>query len=143
MKTGEEKARYIVREIRNIRSYRRIIDDLNQELKDNERKRRELQVPHSSLGAEKVAPTVSPKGIGGILMDSYGEDTELENERAKFEIRKKEAEDMKSHFMIRCPVRDKPFASDYLNCVPYEVMRRKHHVSHPYRHMIELIKSVY
>lgn len=71
MKTGDEKARYIVREIRNIRSYRRIIDDLNREMKNNEQMRRELQEPHSPLGSEKVAPTVSPDGIEGILMESH------------------------------------------------------------------------
>lgn len=139
---NEEKARYIIGEIRNIRRYQRIIDDLNQEIADLEMKRRSLQEPSSPQRAAKISPTVSPKDITSSVLDMLSREQALEEERKRFEGRKREAERYRSLFMIKCPKDEKHFASDYLNCMSYESMKLNHNVTHPNRHMIVLIKSV-
>lgn len=138
----EEKAKFIIGEIRNIARYEKIIENINKELQDLAEQIRTLQEPNCPQGNVKLAPVISPSDKTGRVLELITSEQELIAERSEFEKRKQHAISYKVQFFEKCPIEEVFFCTEFFKGLSYETLRKQHDISHPYRHCLRVVKSV-
>lgn len=138
----EEKAQFILSEIKNINRYDKIIRDLSLEIQNLLFEIESMQLPKCPTGYPKIAPTVSPSDPTSKVLELMGDESNLRKEREDFENRRAKALKYRTDFLNSCPEDEVKFSRDFFSGVSYEAIKMKHSVTHPYRHALRLIKSV-
>lgn len=138
----EEKAKYIIGEIKSISRYEKIIDSLTIDLRDLADQMESIQLPSSPQGRKIVAPTVSPQEKTSRIHELLSEEQELMAERSRFEQRKHQAVKYRAIFFDKCPDNEQAFSQDFFNGKSYKYLEYHHSVSNPYRHMLRMVKSL-
>ena len=138
----EEKAKYILHEIKSLRRYSKIIQGIDLDLKRIHRQIESISEPSSPQGSgdqPKIQSHVEKSTIvNGLLSDEW----ELIKEREKFVDRKKEAEDYYTKLKLVCTREELDFADAFFRGVSYQRLSTEHHYENPYQSMIVLIKKI-
>ena len=138
----DDKAKYILHEIKNLRRYQKLIQSTDLELMrihDEIQSVSEPSCPNGKGDGVKIQSHVEKSTIVNSLMS---DEWELIQEKEKFVARKKEAEDYYIKLKMVCTRQELDFADAFFRGVSYKRISLDHHYENPYQSMIVLIKRI-
>ena len=136
-----ELAKYILSELASIRFYKKRIKELEDTLDEIAQEIYDIQTPSS------------PSGGDGVKISAHRDKASIVNEKLTDEqncIADKnhmitcltKANAYMTKLLLVCDEQDTYFVKDYVKDVPRSTMRDRYGYSHPYDHMIRLIKKI-
>lgn len=138
----DDKAKYILHEIKSLRRYQKLIQSTDLELMRIHDKIQSVSEPSCPSGkgdGVKIQSHVEKSTIVNSLMS---DEWELIQEKEKFVARKKEAEDYYIKLKMVCTRQELDFADAFFRGVSYKRISSDHHYENPYQSMIVLIKRI-
>lgn len=138
----DEKAKYILHEIKSLRRYQKIIRGIDLDLKDIHQRIEAVSEPSSPQGHGDDPKVQSHVEKATIVNSLLSDEWELIKEREKFVDRKKEAEDYYTKLKLVCTRDELDFADAFFRGVSYKRLSLDHHYENPYQSVLVLVKRL-
>lgn len=137
----DDKAKYILHEIKSLRRYQKIIQGIDLDLKRVHEEIRTISEPSCPQGHGDLPKVQSHKDKTSIVNSLMTDEWELMEEKEKFIKRCKEAEDYYIKLKVSCSRQELDFADAFFRGVSYKRLSMDYHYENPYKKVIDLIKS--
>lgn len=140
MSMSDDKAKFILHEIKSINRYGSIIKSIDFDLKRINEEIRSVQEPSSPQS--HVGPRLEiQKEKSTIINSLLSDEMVYMEERSEFSKRKAKAEIYYEKLMLVCDESEKEFAEAFFQGVHYRKLIDKFGFENPYRKMVSLIKK--
>ena len=135
-----EEAKYVLHEIKNIRSYKKIIKSIDLDLQDIDRQIHAVMEPSSTLGND--GPKIEMhKDKASIVNSLFADEDELSSKKRQFEMLLEKAERYYTRLLVVCDPHEKMFVEAFFRGVSYERLTRDYFYENPYKKIILMIKK--
>lgn len=137
----DDKAKYILHEIKSLRRYQKIIQGIDLDLKRVHEEIRTISEPSCPQGHGDLPKVQSHADKSSLVLGLMTDEAELIKERDKFVDRRKEADDYYTKLKLVCTRQELDFADAFFRGVSYKRLSMGYHYENPYKKVIDLIKS--
>lgn len=137
----DDKAKYILHEIKSLRRYQKIIQGIDLDLKRVHEEIRTISEPSCPQGYGDLPKVQSHKDKTSIVNSLMTDEWELLEEKEKFIKRRKEAEDYYIKLKVSCSRQELDFADAFFRGVSYKRLSMDYHYENPYEKVLNLIKK--
>lgn len=138
----DEKAKYILHEIKSLRRYKKIIEEIDCDLRQIHQQIMSVSEPSSPQGHAGQPSIQSHADKSSIVNSLMSDEWTLIKEREEFINRKKKAEDYYTLLKVHCNSQELDFADAFFRGVQYKRLVVDYHYENPYQSMIVLIKKI-
>ena len=138
----DEKAKYILHEIKSLRRYQKIIQGIDFDLRRIHDEIQSVSEPSCPNGHDSDVKISNHTEKSTIVNSLMSDEWELIQEKEKFIARKKEAEDYYTKLKMVCTRQELDFADAFFRSVSYKRLSVEHHYENPYQSMIVLMKRI-
>ncbi len=138
----DDKAKYILHEIKSLRRYQKIIQGIDLDLKRVHEEIRTISEPSCPQGHGDLPKVQSHADKSSLVLGLMTDEAELIKERDKFVDRRKEADDYYTKLKLVCTRQELDFSDAFFRGVSYKRLSIDHHYENPYQSMIVLIKRI-
>lgn len=138
----DEKAKYILHEIKSLRRYRTILREIDEDLRRINQKIESIQepsCPNGRMDQQKVNSSVDKASIVNSLLS---DEMQLLEERNEFAKLKAKAENYYARLKIVCGNTELNFIDAFFRGVPYSRLVSDYGNENPYRKTLSLIKKM-
>lgn len=138
---SDEKAKYILHEIKSIRRYKSILKEIDEDLRIINEKINSVQEPSCPLGTN--GPKIENHKDKATIVNSFlTDEMEFLKERDKFAKLKAEAEGYYARFRLKCNTHELQLSDAFFRGVSYRRMISDYGYENPYKKMIDLVKKL-
>lgn len=138
----DDKAKYILHEIKSLRRYRTIIREIDEDLRHINQKIESVQepsCPNGNMDQPKVHSGIDKASIVNSLLS---DEMQLLEERNEFAKLKAKAENYYARLKIVCDYTELNFIDAFFRGVPYSRLVSDYGNENPYRKTLSLIKKM-
>lgn len=138
----DDKAKYILHEIKSLRRYQKIIQGIDLDLKRVHEEIRAISEPSCPQGHGDLPKVQSHADKSSLVLGLMTDEWDLMEEKEKFIKRRKETEDYYIKLKVSCSRQELDFADAFFRGLSYKRLSIDHHYENPYQSMIVLIKRI-
>lgn len=138
----DDKAKYTLHEIKNLRRYRTIIREIDEDLRHINQKIESVQEPSCPNGGMDQPKVHSGIDKASIVNSLLSDEMQLLEERNEFAKLKAKAENYYARLKIVCDHTELNFIDAFFRGVPYSRLVSDYGNENPYRKTLSLIKKM-
>ncbi|MEE1448568.1 hypothetical protein [Faecalitalea cylindroides] len=138
----DDKAKYILHEIKSLRRYRTIIREIDEDLRHINQKIESVQEPSCPNGGMDQPKVHSGIDKASIVNSLLSDEMQLLEERNEFAKLKAKAENYYARLKIVCDYTELNFIDAFFRGVPYSRLVSDYGNENPYRKTLSLIKKM-
>lgn len=136
-----ELEKYILSELTSISFYKKRIKELEDKLKEISQEIDDIQTPSSPNGGDGVKISAH-RDKASIVLEKLTDEQNCIADKNHMITCLTKANAYMTKLLLVCDEQDTYFVKDYVKDVPRSIMRDRYGYSHPYDHMIRLIKKI-
>lgn len=138
----DDKAKYILHEIKSLRRYRTILREIDEDLRRINQKIESIQEPSCPNGRMDQPKVNSSVDKASIVNSLLSDEMQLLEERNEFAKLKAKAENYYARLKIVCDYTELNFIDAFFRGVPYSRLVSDYGNENPYRKTLSLIKKM-
>lgn len=138
----DEKAKYILHEIKSLRRYKKIIEEIDYDLRRIHRQIQSVSEPSSPQGHAGDPKVQSHTDKSTIVNGLMSDEWQLLDERREFAKRKEKAEEYYARLKAVCSGHELAFVGAFFRDVPYKRLVSDYQYENPYKKVVHLIKKI-
>lgn len=138
----DEKAKYILHEIKSLRRYRTILREIDDDLRRINQRIESVQKPSCPNGRMDQPKVNSNVDKASIVNSLLADEMQLLEERNEFAKLKAKAENYYARLKIVCDHHDLLFIDAFFRGVSYTRLVSDHGYENPYKKVLNLIKKM-
>lgn len=138
----DEKAKYILHEIKSLRRYRTILREIDDDLRRINQRIESVQEPSCPNGRMNQPKVNSNVDKASIVNSLLADEMQLLEERNEFAKLKAKAENYYARLKIVCDHHDLLFIDAFFRGVSYTRLVSDHGYENPYKKVLNLIKKM-
>ncbi|WP_415967178.1 hypothetical protein [Faecalitalea cylindroides] len=138
----DDKAKYILHEIKSLRRYKTILREIDEDLRHINQKIESVQEPSCPNGNMDQPKVRSSTDKASIVNSLLSDEMQLLEERNEFAKLKAKAENYYARLKIVCDHKELDFIDAFFRGVSYTRLVSDHGYENPYKKVLNLIKKM-